>query len=37
MVDAAVDGIPNAELDKLVDEAMDEAVTELLGKSNKRK
>ena len=37
MVDAAVDGIPNAELDKLVDEAMDEAVTELLGKNNKRK
>lgn len=37
MVDAAVDGIPNAELDKLVDEAMDEAVTELLGKNNKKK
>ena len=37
MVDAAVDGIPNAELDKLVDEAMDEAVkksTEYYNKNN---
>jgi len=33
MVDAAVDGIPTAKLDKLADEA----VAELLGKNNKRK
>ena len=32
MVDAAVDSIPTAKLDKLADEA----VAELLGKNNKR-
>lgn len=36
MVDAAVDDIPTAKLDKLADEAVNEAVTELLGKNNKR-
>lgn len=37
MVDAAVDGIPTAKLDKLVDEAVDKAATELFGKNGKRK
>lgn len=36
MVDAAVDDITTAKLDKLADEAVNEAVTELLGKNNKR-
>ena len=36
MVDAAVDGIPTAKLDKLADEAVNEAVAELFDKNNKR-